>query len=36
MYFVFIRLGLGHGRRTILDNPDAAGWKDLLFLRALS
>jgi hypothetical protein len=32
----FLRLLLEHGRRTILDNPNAAGRKDLLLLRALS
>jgi hypothetical protein len=34
-YSLFIRLILGAWARTILNNPDAAGWKDLLLLRAL-
>jgi hypothetical protein len=36
MYFAFSSLIVRYGRRTILNNPDAAGRKDLLLLRALS
>jgi hypothetical protein len=34
--FVFSSLIVRYGRRTILNNPKAAGGKDLLLLRALS
>jgi len=35
-YFAFYSLIVRYGRRTILDNPDAAGRENLLLLRALS